>query len=474
MAIPEVTISIQDYALGLTPAAEDLVQAVFGVCSSGTAATPTLITNVSTLRTTFGYGPAVEAAALALQIGGGPIVFSRVTGSVVGVWSAVTASGGGPAVTLTGTPFDSYELRVEVTTGGAVGTAIVRVSLDGGSVYQSGIVTAATVVLNGTGTTLNFAAGTYVAAEVYSATAQEPYFGSSDLNTAIDALTASTLTVGSMHIVGAAQGATAQNKADASKVIAAATGAKLAAMSTSSFRYTFAVIDTPNVAIANLTASTAYGPSYVDSRILVAFGTPRITSATDGRLALRSAAWTIAARCTRAPVGEDLGRVASGPCAEVQLLSSADDARVDPAADTARFATLRTHIGLSGIYITQGLMMSATGSDFRYVQARRVIDKACATTRSRLLRYLNSSVRVNANGTIDEVDARNIESDVTTTLRDALVGPGDATAATATIDRTTNVVATSKIVVRVRVTPRGYLKTIEAEIAFQNPAVAVA
>jgi hypothetical protein len=474
MAIPEVTISIQDYALGLTPEAEDLVQAVFGVCSAGAADVPTLITNVATLRSTFGYGPAVEAAALALQIGGGPIVFTRVTGSVAGVWSAVTAVGTSPTLTLSGLPFDSYSLRVEVTTGGALGTAILRVSLDNGQTYQSGIVSAATITLTGTGTTLNFAAGTYVAGDTYFAVAQEPYFASADINTAIDALVASTLTVGSMHVVGAAQGALAQDKANAAKVIAAAVGAKLASMSTSSFRYTFAIVDTPNVPIANLSAATAFGPGYADSRILVPFGYPLTVSATDGRIVARSAGYSIAARCTRAPVGEDLGRVASGPLSEIASLSSTDDARVDPTADTARFSTLRTHIGLTGFYITQGLMMAATGSDFRLVQARRVIDKACATTRARLLRYLNSSVRVNANGTIDEVDARNIESDVTTALRDALVGPGDATAVTAVIDRTTNVVTTSKIVVRVRVTPRGYLKTIEAEIAFQNPAVAVA
>jgi hypothetical protein len=41
------------------------------------------------------------------------------------------------------------------------------------------------------------------------------------------------------------------------------------------------------------------------------------------------------------------------------------------------YVTARQHIGLNGIYVTAGRIMSETGSDYDLVERRRVMDKAC-------------------------------------------------------------------------------------------------
>lgn len=95
------------------------------------------------------------------------------TGSAVTTFAigGVTATGTTPpAVTLTGTPLDSYGIRIEITTAGALATAAFRWSKDGGLTYTSGILTAATVVLGATGLTANFPAGPYAVNNVYTAT----------------------------------------------------------------------------------------------------------------------------------------------------------------------------------------------------------------------------------------------------------------------------------------------------------------
>jgi hypothetical protein len=90
----------------------------------------------------------------------------------------ITATGTTPpAVTVSGrTTLAVDRLRVEVTTGGARGTAVVRYSFDGGATYaQSAVLTAATVQVltaqgDPTGLTLNFATGTYATDNLYVGT----------------------------------------------------------------------------------------------------------------------------------------------------------------------------------------------------------------------------------------------------------------------------------------------------------------
>ena len=92
---------------------------------------------------------------------------SPMTGGGAGT---VTASGTSPpTVTVTGTAAVACALRVEVTTGGAIGSALFRWSVDSGrSWVAQNVVTAATVTLNPLGCVLNFASGSYSNDNVYT------------------------------------------------------------------------------------------------------------------------------------------------------------------------------------------------------------------------------------------------------------------------------------------------------------------
>lgn len=100
--------------------------------------------------------PATDAASMVALLNAntmGPVVSSGVLQ---------------PAVTLTGTPTANEDIIIQITTGGALGTAIFKWSSNGGTSYTTGVTTAATVTLTGTGLTANFPAGTYTLNNVYS------------------------------------------------------------------------------------------------------------------------------------------------------------------------------------------------------------------------------------------------------------------------------------------------------------------
>lgn len=88
--------------------------------------------------------------------------------SNIDVASAVTQTGSGPAMTIGGIPLESYSVLVEILTGGVLGVGTFRVSRDGGSTWSTTQTLAASYVLAGTGITLTFAAGTYVAKTSYA------------------------------------------------------------------------------------------------------------------------------------------------------------------------------------------------------------------------------------------------------------------------------------------------------------------
>ncbi len=189
MALGNVTGTVSDGALGLA-AVLDLPPAVVGCCSSGTAATPALVENADDLVASFGYGPAVELAALILARAGGPVVFCRAATATAGVLGGfcqggagsgaagtVTANGSNTSAAvpaLTGTPDKPYAVKIVVTTAGSnlAASPVVKVSLDGGVTYLAtgSIATSASPqAIGSTGLSLAWTDGTFVLADYWTA-----------------------------------------------------------------------------------------------------------------------------------------------------------------------------------------------------------------------------------------------------------------------------------------------------------------
>lgn len=89
--------------------------------------------------------------------------------------TAVTATGTTPpTITLSGTQLQPVDLRIECTTLGARGTAVIRYSIDGGVSWVANVTTAATISVidplgNDTGLVINYASATAATDNVWTA-----------------------------------------------------------------------------------------------------------------------------------------------------------------------------------------------------------------------------------------------------------------------------------------------------------------
>jgi hypothetical protein len=224
------------------------------------------------------------------------------------------------------------------------------------------------------------------------------------------------------------------------------------------------VLDDTDANIATAVASLS------DSRIMLCGGFANLLSQTTGSTTKRPAASAIVARAASVPPSEDLGRVATG--AVKGIVSLVRDEAKTPALDTIQLATLRTHVGLSGFYVTNGNVKAGATSDFKFLQYGRVMDIASKAVRLGMLRFLNDSVRVNSTtGLILEQDALTIERFIERALRDAVTVPGYASDCSVVVDRSVNILSTQQLKLKFRVVPLGYAKFIDGEIGFSNPAL---
>lgn len=497
MAIPNVNLTIRDFGLGASVPGAGGTMAIIGVCSTGTDYAHISSTQPADFVTSNGYGPGPELAAfIANQTGNDMILIktpSATPGANTGVTTARVASST-CVVTVTGTPNDSGYWRVDVVTGGTVGTAgmILTVSKDNGrTVFATiNLGTAVTYVIPNSGLTLNFAAGTLDAADRFSWVSTEPLWSSAGVVSAIQSLYGETTPFLDILIVGGstASGSTGGPGATAGDIATIDT-AMTALFNKKQFHRA-----TVNLRDADYGgSSTESEAQWMTSLEAAVVSTEALrTGATAGHYNCISAIsqaqmrrpllFQAGARDSAVAIQVDLARVANGSLASTPnsppLVADGfiyHDEAANPGLDAARLLTARRFPGTPGWYITNPNTLAAPGSDFSLLQMGHVMDAATNVAWSYFLQKLSDSVRVDStSGKILEVDAQALELGCNAQLKAVLVDPGAVSSATTVVDRTTNILSTKTLNVTVLVVPLGYLKAINVILSFSNPALLAA
>lgn len=464
----DVSLTIEDGALGLAPEETDGVHVKMGYCTGGTPGVLSFYTDPKTLVQALQGGPAVEAAAFALQNGASPVGVLPLAASTSGTRSTVAATraqAGEDASTGTltpsGTPNDAYDVLVRIVREGATGTATFLLSLDGGDTYGRETATAGSFVVAGTGLTLAFS-GSFDAGDVFHFTCSAPAFTSSDLGDGFDALLADSAEWGFVHVVGTAGNLSAQ------MAIASAVDAVMGEAE-ASHRFAFAVLELPEDTDTNLRAAMT---SFVSERVVLCADVAEINSPVRKTVDQRSSAWPFTARVAKNRISRDPAAFADKGLKGVVRIGR--DEFKTPGLDDARLVTLRTYQGQPGFYVTSAKTAASTTSDFQYLVYRRLMDLGCKVARNGLLEYLNVELRVNAkNGRILEVDARMVDTKIEGLLKVALVDEGHASAVRFRTNRTDNILSLQKLRGDIRIAGLSYARGVEATIGLFNPALAV-
>lgn len=395
-------------------------------------------------------------------------------------------------ITITGTPNDTYYVKVRVVTGFTVGTTggVIRVSLDAGRTYgpELAVGTATTYAISGTGLTLNFSAGILTAEDTATCGTTEPLPDAAGIVAALETLRASpyaTTGWGSLHIAApfaAADCATIQTEVAllaTNKNFTRAIIATRDASPPAAYGGTGESDQTWKAAVmADFAATSA-------DRLNVAAGNYNMASAFTNLHAgvvsfRRPLAFAQAQRRVSIPPQVHDGRVSDGSLAAIVIRPLTDptdgfvyhDERLNGGLDGARFCSAMTRIKKTGFFIKTPKLMSQVGSVFTMLPLGNVMDNACAIVFARGQEIINADIRLNKNGTIYEAEALAIQSDFNGHINEEMTSEKQISAVVTTVNRTTNIAALSKVVINVRVWSRGYILEEDITIGFANPFAA--
>ena len=187
---------------------------------------------------------------------------------------------------------------------------------------------------------------------------------------------------------------------------------------------------------------------------------------------------TLAGVLASIPVQRSIARVRSGalPISNLYIGNKiVEDTDVEVISDRG-FITFRTFVGKAGYYFTNDKLATKETDDYALIPRRRVIDKAYRVAYITLLEELNEELPVDDEGRIPAPVAKSIQNSVEraiinnmTAYRNLGNDPSDPndTGVQCYIDTNQNVVATSKLDVRLRVKPYAYPKYIDCYLGFK-------
>jgi hypothetical protein len=396
-------------------------------------------------------------------------------------------------VTVTGTPEDTYEARVEVLTGGTIAAAgiVFRYSLDGGRTFSGSIAlgTAVTYALKdgpisteAAGISLAFAAGTLEVGDYVTFTTTGPEWQASDAEAALAILRSGNLSWSFLHGVGTLSFTTL---GALSTVLASwATKTKFS-WHLGSVR-DWGTYEPETAWIARLLTARA---GYASTRSTPAAGYSRTVCPITGRQNRRPASWNAVARAIRVPVQVDIGQQsgANGGALEADVLlhDSAGllvehDANANSALYDAGFIVLRSFDDQAGVWLAGGNLMGAA-DDLQRLTDRRVLNivnevTQRATTAQLLQSFRRWKAPVTAPyvaGDIFEPDAVRIERFVAAALKQQVVALGMASGVEVTLTRTPVSIGVGlwKLVLRVKVNGLAYIGQFTSEVGFIDPAL---
>lgn len=130
-----------------------------------------------------------------------------------------------------------------------------------------------------------------------------------------------------------------------------------------------------------------------------------------------------------------------------------------------RYTFLKKFVGISGSYFNDSHCAIIASSDYAQIENNRTIDKAIRGIYTSLLPSLNSPIQLNADGSLSETTTAYLESQAGVNL-DQMVRDTELSAYAVAINPMQNVLATSTIIVVVKLVINGVARQIQVPIGF--------
>ena len=468
----DVTASVSDGLLGFATEKGTGIFVAIGV-SPVKADTPITITGnmgVSKIRERLGLSPLADSVMDSVENGANRVYCIPVTATTKGTVGTITkpeeSSGG---LTVTGEPNNAYSVVVEFTGKGGFNAALFTYSIDGGFSKSDEITLpiAGEFELPGTGMTLKFTQGSetpeesFQIGDVFSFSTIAPQMTNGDAIASFDKLREFDELYEYVHLVG-----------ESTPAMWAAISEKQIELEEQKHKPLLVIMEAgvkePDESIDDYALRLEAEKKKLRNRNIAIVSARSLYVRMDGTTAEINNAGIVCGLMAKTNVQQSIGRTseASGMGISKEKMLELRPAGIKEyidMLDDAKYITFREYDGLEGFYVTNARVMSPDGSDFRYIEDVRVVNKIVREVRKAGLPLLQEDIDVEDTQGELERRAKYMETPL-----DDMVRNKEISSAQITVPEGQDIIKDERMDVIVRYVSRGYIRTIHVDIGRSN------
>lgn len=416
----DVKHEVKDKNLGFATATGDGRHLKIGV-SPVASDTPIVVTgamDAGQIKSRLGLSPLADAVMDSVQFGASRIYCLPVSATTAGELGEVKRTGNGSGkMTVDGSPTNAFSVVVKITAQGGLNTAAFTVSIDGGSSFTDEITVPVTgeYELEGTGLKLKFTEAadedqkpsSFLVNDSYSFVTTAPTMTNGDVLSAITKLQNFAEEYEFVHIVGESDLALWQAVGEAQEQL-------FKTFHKPMFFVMEAAFPTPNKGgeEGDLTdwalamAAKAKKVRNYNIQVVTAWG--RLVKL-DGSTKIVNLAGLVSGLYAKSSVQTSIGKTREEAGFGIrktkleQTLPVELDNDIIEILDLAGFLTFREYDGKDDYFVYHTKMLSPDGSDYRYAEDVRVLNKIIRETRKKGLDLMN-----------DDIDLEDIQGELET------------------------------------------------------------
>ena len=473
--LQDVTTIISDGLLGLSGVKGDGIHVKIGV-SPVESITPIIITGnmtAATIKDKLGLSPLADKVMDSIENGSNRIYCIPIEASTDGSKSTVEKTGTGTgSLTVSGKPYNAFEVIVKITGQGRRNTALFVYSIDGGYSYSEEL----TVPLTGafevpfTGLTVTFVEGaepnvetSFVVGDLHKFKTTAPAMTNSDVIGAIDKLKNFNELYEYVHIVGESQ-----------KALWSAVSAQQTALEADYHKPLFFILEAyvpeANEAIEDYVLHLEADKKDIKNMNLQVVAARSLYVGMDGITREINNAGIVCGLYSKSSIHHSIGKTRD---TAGMGISKAKMVELRPAGikdfiemlDEAKYLTFREYDGLNDFFVTNARVMSPDGSDYRYAEDIRVKNKIIVEVRKEALQFLQ-----------DDVDPNNIQNELEARASfmmaplDEMVRLSEISSATISVPEGQDIIKNEKMSVVIRYISRGYIRSIDIDLGRTKPS----
>ena len=380
----DVKTNVSDGLLGFATETGDGLHIKIGV-SPVKADAPIIVTgsmDAAKIKSRLGLSPLTDATMDAVQWGAGRVFCIPVEASTDGTVGEVKKTGSGTgSITAKGSPTNAFPVIVEMTAQGGLNTAAFRVSIDGGYSYTDELTVPVTgsYEIEGTGLTLQFVetegedqkAGSFLVGDTYAFETTAPVATNGDILAALEKVKSFSQEFEFIHIVGPSALPLWQAVSEAQQELM-----------TVYHKPAFILFE---AAFPEISEDGSLDDWAFQVRLDGTTQNVNLAGAVSGRYAMTAVQKCIGQTNEAAGMGFSKTKL-------LELLPKGYDSSIIELLDEAGYLTFREYDGLDDYYVYHTKMMCPDGSDYRYAEDVRVLNKIIRETRKKGLLLKNDDI----------------------------------------------------------------------------------